>query len=183
MRLSLWNFCFVEIRFFFFLSPLTLHLLRSLCVFARSRSWNLFTFCILYSLFTVQCLPTCVHHISFLFFIQFTPFSFLIRFSSFDGLFLFSVLNFRETLEQESRSPVFWCVKLLLQASRHVGDLFEDLRDGHNLISLLEVLSGEHLVSILKFFLFVMLFLNATQTRLTLVQSTFNGWQDEVIVT
>jgi hypothetical protein len=28
-----------------------------------------------------------------------------------------------------------------------VGDLFEDLRDGHNLISLLEVLSGEHLVS------------------------------------
>ncbi|KAL2749487.1 microtubule-actin cross-linking factor 1 isoform X6 [Vespula maculifrons] len=32
-----------------------------------------------------------------------------------------------------------------LYASRHVGDLFEDLRDGHNLISLLEVLSGEHL--------------------------------------
>ncbi|OXU31138.1 hypothetical protein TSAR_002922 [Trichomalopsis sarcophagae] len=30
-------------------------------------------------------------------------------------------------------------------ASRHVGDLFQDLRDGHNLISLLEVLSGEHL--------------------------------------
>jgi hypothetical protein len=36
---------------------------------------------------------------------------------------------------------------VLFQASRHVGDLFEDLRDGHNLISLLEVLSGEHLVS------------------------------------
>lgn len=34
----------------------------------------------------------------------------------------------------------------LFQASRHVGDLFVDLRDGHNLISLLEVLSGEHLV-------------------------------------
>ncbi|KYN08134.1 Plectin [Cyphomyrmex costatus] len=32
-----------------------------------------------------------------------------------------------------------------IPASRHVGDLFEDLRDGHNLISLLEVLSGEHL--------------------------------------
>ncbi|KAF8785547.1 Dystonin like protein [Argiope bruennichi] len=27
--------------------------------------------------------------------------------------------------------------------NRHVDDLFEDLRDGHNLISLLEVLSGE----------------------------------------
>ena len=39
----------------------------------------------------------------------------------------------------------------VLQASRHVGDLFEDLRDGHNLISLLEVLSGEHLVSKLQY--------------------------------
>uniref|UniRef100_T1JMR1 Calponin-homology (CH) domain-containing protein n=1 Tax=Strigamia maritima TaxID=126957 RepID=T1JMR1_STRMM len=28
-------------------------------------------------------------------------------------------------------------------SGKHVGDLFEDLRDGHNLISLLEVLSGE----------------------------------------
>ena len=28
-----------------------------------------------------------------------------------------------------------------------MGDLFVDLQDGHNLISLLEVLSGEHLVS------------------------------------
>jgi hypothetical protein len=38
-------------------------------------------------------------------------------------------------------------IVFLFQANRHVGDLFEDLRDGHNLISLLEVLSGEHLVS------------------------------------
>ncbi|XP_011502771.1 PREDICTED: dystonin [Ceratosolen solmsi marchali] len=30
-------------------------------------------------------------------------------------------------------------------ATRYIGDLFQDLRDGHNLISLLEVLSGEHL--------------------------------------
>ncbi|GLH06629.1 Plectin [Gryllus bimaculatus] len=36
------------------------------------------------------------------------------------------------------------------RASRHVGDLFEDLRDGHNLISLLEVLSGEHLFTSLQ---------------------------------
>lgn len=33
------------------------------------------------------------------------------------------------------------------QTQRHVTDLYEDLRDGHNLISLLEVLSGETLVS------------------------------------
>lgn len=44
---------------------------------------------------------------------------------------------------------VFTSMLFRLQASRHVGDLFEDLRDGHNLISLLEVLSGEHLVSII----------------------------------
>ncbi|XP_061615377.1 plectin a isoform X6 [Phyllopteryx taeniolatus] len=31
------------------------------------------------------------------------------------------------------------------EAQRHVSDLYEDLRDGHNLISLLEVLSGETL--------------------------------------
>lgn len=35
---------------------------------------------------------------------------------------------------------------LLPQAQRHVNDLYEDLRDGHNLISLLEVLSGDTLV-------------------------------------
>ncbi|XP_044737986.1 dystonin isoform X15 [Chrysoperla carnea] len=38
-----------------------------------------------------------------------------------------------------------WVNKHLKKASRHVNDLFEDLRDGHNLISLLEVLTGEHL--------------------------------------
>ncbi|GAB6022320.1 Microtubule-actin cross-linking factor 1, isoforms 1/2/3/5 [Chamberlinius hualienensis] len=38
-----------------------------------------------------------------------------------------------------------WVNKHLKKAGRHVNDLFEDLRDGHNLISLLEVLSGEQL--------------------------------------
>uniref|UniRef100_A0A8C9SRN4 Plectin b n=1 Tax=Scleropages formosus TaxID=113540 RepID=A0A8C9SRN4_SCLFO len=40
-----------------------------------------------------------------------------------------------------------WVNKHLMKAQHHVGDLYEDLRDGHNLISLLEVLSGETLVS------------------------------------
>lgn len=40
---------------------------------------------------------------------------------------------------------------LFSQASRRVDDLFEDLRDGHNLLSLLEVLSGEHLVRLSDF--------------------------------
>ncbi|OWK13047.1 hypothetical protein Celaphus_00014180 [Cervus elaphus hippelaphus] len=31
------------------------------------------------------------------------------------------------------------------QVRKHVNDLYEDLRDGHNLISLLEVLSGDTL--------------------------------------
>ncbi|XP_063087307.1 plectin isoform X28 [Cavia porcellus] len=38
-----------------------------------------------------------------------------------------------------------WVNKHLIKAQRHISDLYEDLRDGHNLISLLEVLSGENL--------------------------------------
>jgi hypothetical protein len=36
-----------------------------------------------------------------------------------------------------------WVNKHLKKAGRNCRDLFEDLRDGHNLLSLLEVLSGE----------------------------------------
>lgn len=39
---------------------------------------------------------------------------------------------------------------LYLQLHRMVADLFDDLRDGHGLISLLEVLSQESLVSCQK---------------------------------
>ncbi|KAF3834273.1 hypothetical protein F7725_025477 [Dissostichus mawsoni] len=38
-----------------------------------------------------------------------------------------------------------------MKSQRHITDLYEDLRDGHNLISLLEVLSGETLVRPLTF--------------------------------
>uniref|UniRef100_A0A671KK20 Dystonin n=1 Tax=Sinocyclocheilus anshuiensis TaxID=1608454 RepID=A0A671KK20_9TELE len=38
-----------------------------------------------------------------------------------------------------------WINQHLLKVRKHVNDLYEDLRDGHNLISLLEVLSGETL--------------------------------------
>uniref|UniRef100_UPI0037E7B913 plectin a isoform X7 n=1 Tax=Semicossyphus pulcher TaxID=241346 RepID=UPI0037E7B913 len=38
-----------------------------------------------------------------------------------------------------------WVNKHLMKSQRHITDLYEDLRDGHNLISLLEVLSGETL--------------------------------------
>lgn len=41
----------------------------------------------------------------------------------------------------------FYNLISFLQARRSIRDLFEDLRDGHNLISLLEVLTGEQLVS------------------------------------
>lgn len=49
-------------------------------------------------------------------------------------------------LEKEN-SASYLC--LLLQVRKHVNDLYEDLRDGHNLISLLEVLSGDTLVRLL----------------------------------
>ncbi|GAA6101620.1 dystonin isoform X19 [Tachysurus ichikawai] len=38
-----------------------------------------------------------------------------------------------------------WINQHLLKVRKHVNDLYEDLRDGHNLISLLEVLSGDKL--------------------------------------
>ncbi|KAK9694602.1 Calponin homology (CH) domain [Popillia japonica] len=44
-----------------------------------------------------------------------------------------------------------WVNKHLKKVRREVHDLFQDLRDGRNLISLLEVLSGEQLVSIYFF--------------------------------
>lgn len=73
-------------------------------------------------------------------------FSFLRQ--SFSCVFLFTFappdVCTRLRCEKRQLTCPFWD---LLQASRHVGDLFEDLRDGHNLISLLEVLSGERLVS------------------------------------
>ncbi|TRY65247.1 hypothetical protein DNTS_014059, partial [Danionella cerebrum] len=39
-----------------------------------------------------------------------------------------------------------WINQHLLKVRKHVNDLYEDLRDGHKLISLLEVLSGEALL-------------------------------------
>nr|XP_013808750.1 PREDICTED: uncharacterized protein LOC106493283 [Apteryx mantelli mantelli] len=41
-----------------------------------------------------------------------------------------------------------WVNKHLMKVRKHINDLYEDLRDGHNLISLLEVLSGVKLVSL-----------------------------------
>ncbi|XP_054035911.1 spectrin beta chain, non-erythrocytic 2-like [Dryobates pubescens] len=38
-----------------------------------------------------------------------------------------------------------WMNQHLKKVRKHVNDLYEDLRDGHNLISLLEVLSGDTL--------------------------------------
>uniref|UniRef100_A0AAR2JH65 Dystonin n=1 Tax=Pygocentrus nattereri TaxID=42514 RepID=A0AAR2JH65_PYGNA len=43
-----------------------------------------------------------------------------------------------------------WINQHLLKVRKHVNDLYEDLRDGHNLISLLEVLSGDTLRDFLK---------------------------------
>uniref|UniRef100_A0A8C4NIN5 Calponin-homology (CH) domain-containing protein n=1 Tax=Eptatretus burgeri TaxID=7764 RepID=A0A8C4NIN5_EPTBU len=38
-----------------------------------------------------------------------------------------------------------WINKHLMKVRKHINDLYEDLRDGHHLISLLEVLSGDTL--------------------------------------
>ncbi|KAJ3609096.1 hypothetical protein NHX12_023623 [Muraenolepis orangiensis] len=43
-----------------------------------------------------------------------------------------------------------WVNKHLIKVRKHITDLYEDLRDGHNLISLLEVLSGVTLVKLVN---------------------------------
>ncbi|XP_075321056.1 plectin-like isoform X18 [Odontesthes bonariensis] len=55
--------------------------------------------------------------------------------------------NFVEDERDRVQKKTFtkWVNKHLIKAQRHVTDLYEDLRDGHNLISLLEVLSGDTL--------------------------------------
>ncbi|XP_054897923.1 plectin-like isoform X9 [Poeciliopsis prolifica] len=55
--------------------------------------------------------------------------------------------NFIEDERDRVQKKTFtkWVNKHLIKAQRQVADLYEDLRDGHNLISLLEVLSGETL--------------------------------------
>uniref|UniRef100_A0A1A8URY6 Dystonin n=1 Tax=Nothobranchius furzeri TaxID=105023 RepID=A0A1A8URY6_NOTFU len=49
----------------------------------------------------------------------------------------------REAVQKKTFTK--WVNKHLMKAQRHITDLYEDLRDGHNLISLLEVLSGDTL--------------------------------------
>ncbi|XP_068094244.1 plectin isoform X4 [Hyperolius riggenbachi] len=71
------------------------------------------------------------------------------RTSSEDNLYL-AVLRATEGKKDErdrvqKKTFTKWVNKHLIKAHRHVNDLYEDLRDGHNLISLLEVLSGETL--------------------------------------
>ncbi|KAM4568863.1 plectin isoform 2-T2 [Fundulus diaphanus] len=55
--------------------------------------------------------------------------------------------NFFEDERDRVQKKTFtkWVNKHLIKSQRHVTDLYEDLRDGHNLISLLEVLSGDTL--------------------------------------
>ncbi|XP_055359425.1 plectin isoform X5 [Betta splendens] len=55
--------------------------------------------------------------------------------------------NFIEDERDRVQKKTFtkWVNKHLIKSQRHVTDLYEDLRDGHNLISLLEVLSGDTL--------------------------------------
>uniref|UniRef100_A0A663FKP8 Microtubule actin crosslinking factor 1 n=1 Tax=Aquila chrysaetos chrysaetos TaxID=223781 RepID=A0A663FKP8_AQUCH len=51
-----------------------------------------------------------------------------------------SHLNERDRVQKKTFTK--WVNKHLMKVRKHINDLYEDLRDGHNLISLLEVLSG-----------------------------------------
>uniref|UniRef100_A0A803XY91 Calponin-homology (CH) domain-containing protein n=1 Tax=Meleagris gallopavo TaxID=9103 RepID=A0A803XY91_MELGA len=46
------------------------------------------------------------------------------------------------SFEVQKKTFTKWVNKHLMKVRKHINDLYEDLRDGHNLVSLLEVLSG-----------------------------------------
>uniref|UniRef100_A0A8C8BTH4 Dystonin n=1 Tax=Otus sunia TaxID=257818 RepID=A0A8C8BTH4_9STRI len=64
--------------------------------------------------------------------------------------FSFSFLPPDERDKVQKKTFTKWINQHLMKVRKHVNDLYEDLRDGHNLISLLEVLSGDTLRDFLK---------------------------------
>uniref|UniRef100_A0A674F4G5 Microtubule actin crosslinking factor 1 n=1 Tax=Salmo trutta TaxID=8032 RepID=A0A674F4G5_SALTR len=52
------------------------------------------------------------------------------------------ILLWNERDRVQKKTFMKWVNKHLIKVRKHITDLYEDLRDGHNLISLLEVLSG-----------------------------------------
>lgn len=60
--------------------------------------------------------------------------------------FVFCVSDERENVQKKTFQK--WVNSHLVRVNRRIGDLYVDLRDGKNLLVLLEVLSGERLVRI-----------------------------------
>uniref|UniRef100_A0A8C1ULA5 Microtubule actin crosslinking factor 1 n=1 Tax=Cyprinus carpio TaxID=7962 RepID=A0A8C1ULA5_CYPCA len=58
------------------------------------------------------------------------------------SLYFKLVCSFYERDRVQKKTFTKWVNKHLIKVRKHITDLYEDLRDGHNLISLLEVLSG-----------------------------------------
>uniref|UniRef100_A0A8C6J2N1 Uncharacterized protein n=1 Tax=Melopsittacus undulatus TaxID=13146 RepID=A0A8C6J2N1_MELUD len=61
---------------------------------------------------------------------------------SYLGVTSFCLLLADERDRVQKKTFTKWVNKHLMKVRKHINDLYEDLRDGHNLISLLEVLSG-----------------------------------------
>lgn len=68
--------------------------------------------------------------------------------------------------------PSFFACHSLSQVRKHITDLYEDLRDGHNLISLLEVLSGVTLV-----WTFIPLSRSHLHKHMTIVSFIIPAWR------
>ena len=66
-------------------------------------------------------------------------------------MFFFLLADERDAIQKKTFTK--WVNNHLKKTSSRITDLFQDLRDGSNLITLLEVLSGERLVSLMQTFL------------------------------
>ena len=60
-------------------------------------------------------------------------------------MFVFFAADERESVQKKTFMK--WVNSHLVRVSTRIGDLYVDLRDGKQLLKLLEILSGERLVS------------------------------------
>uniref|UniRef100_A0A2I3FXV7 Dystonin n=1 Tax=Nomascus leucogenys TaxID=61853 RepID=A0A2I3FXV7_NOMLE len=70
-------------------------------------------------------------------------FHLFIDFTNLIFIYIFFLSDERDKVQKKTFTK--WINQHLMKVRKHVNDLYEDLRDGHNLISLLEVLSGDTL--------------------------------------
>lgn len=83
-----------------------------------------------------------------------------------------SVPDERESVQKKTFTK--WVNSHLVRVSTRIGDLYVDLRDGKQLIKLLEILSGERLVSVIDIHVDVRMLSHHQETYMLWVPVVFS---------